>query len=418
MTQNDHALALLEAGQPLEAVSILRDLAWRAPSYKAYMNLGAALRAAGEFQDAILYLTRAIRMDAATPNAWMTLANISTDVGDWEHAQLYYEGAFYRTQQANDPIAFQRTSLGLAQSYLRSHRFTDQAWQLWEFGRYGYSYSALPGTKRWLGEPCDSLLVVCEGGYGDAMLFGRWLPFTKTRAKHVKLVIWDRMTTFRDWSALGVDEVIPKSAEISPEGIEYTTSWMSLPGIAGMRSLDDIPYDSLNNWRWADGRAKFPDGPVGFCWRAEETSTIRRVRSLPCADAEAIALNLAAYGEVISLCPRGKHLYKPDAEKWPANVTQGEALLDGWDRTASTIRSCKFVVTVDTAVAHLAGLCGVPTLLLLPTASDWKWGTIANQLTDSWYGPHMIYYRNPDPLKWQVEDIALGASMLGKVCVS
>ena len=416
MTPNDRALQLLSEGKVLDAIPLLRDLAWRSPSYKAYINLAAALRHAGEFDDAIQYLARAVKLDAASPHAWMALANISTDVGDWEHALKYYEGAFFRVNQSPASVQdLRQVALGLATALLRNHQF-HEAWPLWEFGRYGYSYSELPGTARWLGEPTNSLLIICEGGYGDAMLFGRWLPFAKSRAKHIKLVIWDRMTAFRDWSALGVDEVIPKSAEIDATGIEYTTSWMSLPGIAGVRSVADIPRDSFYTYHWSKDADR-----VGFCWRAEENSIIRRTRSLSTADAEALALRLSSAGEVISLVPSPSAksaLYRAEDFVIPSGVTQDEALLDGWDRTASTIRSCKFVVTVDTAVAHLAGLCGVPTLLLLPCASDWKFGTMVNQPRDPWYGEHVIYYRNPDPLKWHVEDIAVAASVLAGVCVS
>jgi len=399
MTENDRALALLESGKPLEAVPILREIAWRSPTYKAYLNLGSALRSAGQFDDALAYLSRAIKLDASAPYAWLSVANVFSDTGNFSQSLAYYQGALFRAQHA-EPDLMRQCALGAAQAHLRAHEY-HEAWPLWELGRFGYSYWALPGTQRWLGEPCSSLLVVCEGGFGDAMLFARWLPFAKTRAKHIKLLIWDRMADFRDWQALGVDEIIPKSAEIDPTGIEYTTSWMSLPGIAGMRSTLDIPDDTPTFFKKRDL------GYIGFCWRAEENSIIRKIRSLSCADAEALATRLMAYGIVISLCPRGKYLYRPADEPWPSNVVQDEHLLDGWHHTASLITGCKFIVTVDTAIAHLAGLCGVPAFLLLPCASDWKWGTAENQATDPWYGPHIRYYRNSNPWSWNVEDIAV-----------
>src|SRR6266446_2303853 len=355
MTQNDHALQLLSEGKVLDAAAILRDLAWRSPSYKAYINLSVALRHAGEFDSAIQYLMRAVKLDHDSPNAWMALANISTDVGDWEHALKYYEGALFRASTSGhllDGGAMQRTvALGFAQALLRNHDF-HTAWPLFEFGRHGFSYTELPGTKRWLGDPCNSLLVVCEGGYGDAMLFGRWLPFAKTRAKNVKLVIWDNMIFFRDWKALGVDEIISKACEIDATGIDYTTSWMSLPGIAGMRTLADIPHDNS----FTQGFRRDTLDRVGFCWRAEENTIIRKIRSLSFTDAESLAARLSAHGEVLSLTPSDpikSALYKIEHFATPSGVAQDDSLLSDWQTTAATIRSCKFVVTVDTAVAHL-----------------------------------------------------------------
>ena len=104
MTPNDQALALLNSGKPLEAIPLLRELAWRAPSYKSYINLASALRHAGYFDDAINYLARAVSLDSASPHAWMALANISTEVGNWQHALKYYEGAFFRVNQSPHSI--------------------------------------------------------------------------------------------------------------------------------------------------------------------------------------------------------------------------------------------------------------------------------------------------------------------------
>jgi len=403
MTSTNQGLQFLSQGHITEAVDLLRTVAWQDPTYASYLNLAVALRHAGHFDDALEYLLKCVKLDDLSFNAWLAFANTYTDMGEWTEALAGYEAAFFRVSKPGTPVVhIKQVAIGYAQALLRDRQFS-AGWPLFELGRFERSYWALPGTKRWLGEPCGSLLVCCEGGYGDAFLFARWLPQLHTRAKHVKLMIWERLINFRDWQALGVDEVLSSSKPIDPKGIDATTSWMSLPGIFGVKSVADIPKDS----------PVFPASPrispasprIGFCWRAEENSTLRKVRSLPVEDTEVLAHILSEQGEVISLCPFGKSLYRAETELWPTNITQNESLLDGWQTTAATIRSCKFVVTVDTAIAHLAGLCGVPTLLLLPCSSDWKWGTAVNTPTDPWYGPHVHYFRNPDPLKWNVEAV-------------
>lgn len=403
MTSTNAALDLLNSGHITEATSILREAAFRDPSYQTLLNYGVALRYSGEFDKALVYFAKCVTLDPRPPNAFLALGNTSTDLGEWEHALGYYEGAFIRTANSKSaPAAIRQVAMAYAQALLRDHKFAE-AWPLWELGRFERSYFALPGTKRWLGEPCNSLLVVCEGGYGDAMLYARWLPLLHSRAKHVSLVIWESMLKFRDWSALGVDEVFGKNEALVPQNFTHTTSCMSLPGIFGMRSVDEIPRD----YGLLVGEHGFEFKRIGFCWRAEENSQLRRSRSLDTESASIIADALAqSSDQVVSLVPQKRGLHKSEAFPVPGAVMQDESLLDGWATTAATIRACKLVVTVDTAVAHLSGLCGVPTLLLLPCSSDHKWGTAENQPTDPWYGPHVHYYRNSDPLKWNVEEIS------------
>ena len=74
-----------------------------------------------------------------------------------------------------------------------------------------------------------------------------------------------------------------------------------------------------------------------------------------------------------------------------------------WAATRDYILSMDFVVTVDTAVAHLTGLLGVPCLVLLPIGACWRWGLPGE--IPPWYGPQMTYYRQKQPLTWDANEI-------------
>jgi hypothetical protein len=73
-----------------------------------------------------------------------------------------------------------------------------------------------------------------------------------------------------------------------------------------------------------------------------------------------------------------------------------------WSDTVAYIATMSLVVTVDTAVAHLAGLLDIPTLLLLPLNSDWKWGLTGDRTP--WYRSVRLF-RNQLPLEWERERI-------------
>lgn len=65
--------------------------------------------------------------------------------------------------------------------------------------------------------------------------------------------------------------------------------------------------------------------------------------------------------------------------------------------TARAIESCDLVITVDTSVAHLAGCQGVPTWLLLPFVSEWRW--LLDRDDSPWY-PSMTLYRQAKAGDW------------------
>ena len=65
--------------------------------------------------------------------------------------------------------------------------------------------------------------------------------------------------------------------------------------------------------------------------------------------------------------------------------------------TARVIAGLDAVVTVDTAIAHLAGALGRPTILLLHHAGEWRW---LMQRDDSPWYPTLHLARQPEPGDW------------------
>jgi ADP-heptose:LPS heptosyltransferase len=75
----------------------------------------------------------------------------------------------------------------------------------------------------------------------------------------------------------------------------------------------------------------------------------------------------------------------------------GPAIGDFGD-TARLVMQLDVVVTVDTAVAHLAGALGRPAFVLIPFTPDWRW--MAKREDTPWY-PTLRLIRQPAPREWK-----------------
>src|SRR5207245_2079778 len=79
-------------------------------------------------------------------------------------------------------------------------------------------------------------------------------------------------------------------------------------------------------------------------------------------------------------------------------VTDLADSLADFTETAAALSAVDLLVTVDTAVAHLAGALGRPVWLMLPFAPDWRWEL--GRGDTRWY-PRMRLFRQERPGDWE-----------------
>ncbi len=87
----------------------------------------------------------------------------------------------------------------------------------------------------------------------------------------------------------------------------------------------------------------------------------------------------------------------PEALPENLNATDWTAELNDWSDTAALVSELDLVISVDTAVAHLAGALGKPVWLLLPPVLDWRWMLDRND--SPWY-PTMRIFRQKHRGDW------------------
>ena len=71
--------------------------------------------------------------------------------------------------------------------------------------------------------------------------------------------------------------------------------------------------------------------------------------------------------------------------------------LEDFADTAAVMSNLDLVITVDTAVAHLAGALGIPVWVALPLVPDWRW--LLERQDSPWY-PSMRLFRQSSWGDW------------------
>ena len=235
-----------------------------------------------------------------------------------------------------------------------------------------------------------SLFVYIEQGYGDAIQFARFLSVAAQRGARITLGVSQPLAALFQ-SLPDVTHLVTEWSEAGP--FEAHAPIGSLPLILGVDRVDAIPSapylaadpSKVANFRARIGAAGFR---VGLAWSGRPAHPNDAHRSLP-ADQ---LLPLASCGaRLISL--------QKDATPPPAlNCLDLAPDLHDFADTAAAIMALDLVITVDTAIAHLAGALGKPVWVLLPFAPDWRWRL---DVGDSPWYPTARLFRQPAPGDWE-----------------
>jgi precorrin-6B methylase 2 len=179
--------------------------------------------------------------------------------------------------------------------------------------------------------------------------------------------------------------------------------WISLISLPRAFAVDphavpaDVPYvhaDPARQQQWASRLRPAHGLAVGLVWAGNPNHAADRHRSLPLA---ALAPLGDVQGARFFALQKGER--EREAEAPPAGfaiINLGPDLRDFRD-TAAVVSQLDVVITVDTAVAHLAGAMGREVWLLLARNAEWRW--LANGEASAWY-PTMRLFRQRRDGDW------------------
>jgi tetratricopeptide (TPR) repeat protein len=401
---------LRDRGRPREAIAWCGEAIRIAPNgVDAHLNLAASLFDVGEFEGAAVCYARVLELapDSAEAHAWL---------GSTRQVQGRIGAAIASLRKSialngEEPLAHFNLGMALLSvgRYREGWREYEWRWKTERFQRERRSFR----EPLWDGGDLagKNLLVWTEQGFGDAFQFLRYVPVLAAQGVSIALEIQPELKRLVH-GLDGVETLVARGEKLPH--FDCHVPLMSLPHRCGtaLASVPAwVPYLKAERARiamWRERLATLPGFRIGLCWQGSLRHQTNHLRSLelaalaPLLDVPGVsAISLQKGPGREQIAPSG---LGPRLTDWTAAMDgPGEAFCD----TAATITALDLVITVDTAVAHLAGALGRPVWLMLGAAPDFRW--LLTREDSPWY-PGLRIFRQTTRGDW--------APVVGAVCAA
>lgn len=395
-----------------EAIKCLNKIKNKKPdSVHIHNNLGLAYQAKREFGKAEKCIKKAIKIAPNESHLYFNLGNIYAD-------QLQFDKAirnFKKSIKLNKD--FTAGHWNLASSLLLSGNWKE-GWKEYEyrwmqFEAFKKGREKFQNHKEWTGQKLDNkkILLYTEQGIGDTFQFVRYAKVLKEKGAYIILEC-PNPKKFGDITKLMsnqdyIDEIYISKDE-QPK-FDYHQALTTLPYIFETTpnnvpcSQTYIQADSsslISEDQWYKYKLNFK---IGICWGGSPIHQRDEDRSCYLKQFKILQ------NDNIKLFSLQKDLRK---RVWHGNKeinltenTEDMSVVDmspfmvDFNETANIIKRMDLVISVDTAVAHLAAAMGKKTWLLLSYVPDWRWGWLEEETKTPWY-KEMKLYRQPNWDDW------------------
>lgn len=370
------------------AINLLSNSVSIKPQVGAFVALGCAYRAENFYDDACAAWDKAIAIEPST-EAYNNLSSVYSDHGRPEKALAYINEAL--KLDPNNVNAFWNRALAL---------LTQQRWaEAWRDHEHRFDPRVQSVSTRrnlncplWDGKPVKRLAVHGEQGVGDEVMFLSMLRDAMDLADEVVVEVEPRLMdlversfgvrTYGNVEAMRAheapfDAIVP----LGSLGMFFRTADEHFPG---------TPYLTPDPERVAYWRKRFcQEGGkkpiIGVAWQGGAKETRIQQRSI-----NAKALDFCKRGTAVSL------QYGPHAEQEARKngyLFFPESTGGNLDEQAAMVAACDCIVTVAQTLVHLGGAIGVPTHVLTPLYSSWRYGQKDKMV---WYNSVQLHRQRTD----------------------
>jgi tetratricopeptide (TPR) repeat protein len=363
---------------------------------QSHNNLGKALFAQRRFEDATLCFQQAIACNTASAQAHNGLGAALIELGDLDAAEVSCSQALVSDPdyaEAHNNLALIWLLRG---DYQRGWPELEWRWNTAELS----AHIPIFVQPRWDGSSLQgkTIFLWSEQGFGDILQCIRFIPLVRALGARVLFHCYEPLMRLLT-DLPGIDQLIHEESTYLP-AFDVQLSLLSLPNALQV-TLETIPQDipylkvpaPLGINESLQQKLQQSGFKVGLVWAPKMEVPLLRKRYCP-LDKFAPLFDLPSFC-FFSLY-KGSQIFElePYAEKL---VDIGSHCKDFAD-TAWVVAQLDLVITVDTAVAHLAGAIGKETWVLLPFSPDWRW--LLDREDSPWY-PTMRLFRQPSLGNWE-----------------
>jgi len=380
-------------------VTLMRD------NHKAWFGYGVALNRVGRHEEALEVYQRALGLKPDRTDIWDNLGQTYQSLNRLEEAETAFRKTVEVAGQAIDGDGAREVSeeeygnrhWHLALIQLLRGNYKDG------FARYRARFKDIGDLKRpafpqplWRGENLKgkTILVTDEQGFGDTLMFCRYLPLIKKQGGRVIFSVHPVLEPlFKGWA--GADMIVTHGQK--PPAFDYHATTFDLPHRFGT-TLETIPthvpYLPLPEPDEATRLSGDKRPKIGVVWGGSPLHKNDENRSIPLSVFAALFEEKNA--QFFSL---NRDLKPGDGELLPRlPVIDLSARIKNFADAARIMHQCDLIITCDTASAHLAGGLGRPVWTLLPFAPDWRW--LLERDDTPWY-PTMRLFRQERAGAWE-----------------
>ncbi|HTM74485.1 MAG TPA: tetratricopeptide repeat protein [Pseudolabrys sp.] len=377
---NNRGNTLIELNRPADALADYDRALEAAPcNVYAWVNRGNALRYLDRPEEAIESFDRAIALAPDLAEAHWNKGLLCLSIGDFSRGWAGYE---------------------------------------WRWRRDGELQPREFKQPQWRGEDLTgkTILLHAEQGFGDSIQFIRYLPMVAEKGGRIVLEIPDSLVPLVE-NAANVAGIYRRGDALPRFDVHCPL--MSLP-LAFGTAIDTIPASvpylhapAKRAKVWRDRLADIGRARIGLVWSGKPSHKNDHNRSIA----------LARLKPLLSVT--GTHFISLQREYRDSDlvvlgrlpIRRFDKFLTDFSETAAVIGELDLIISVDTAVAHLAGAMAKPLWLLLPHVQDWRW--LHGRNDSPWY-PTARLFRQPQIGDWDGAIAAMAKELVGfaKTCVT